>query len=89
MVIYYDSIIDALDIRLLPDAEVARSVDIDDRRVVDLDSEGRVVSIEVMGSSLGFEIADIIERYGLSEYEDDLLKLANGKLPAAVTKRAS
>lgn len=89
MVIYYDSIVDALDIRLLPDGEVARSIDIDERRVVDLDAEGRVVSIEVMGSSHGFEITDIIERYGLSEHQEDLLKLASGKLPAAVTKRAS
>jgi uncharacterized protein YuzE len=89
MVVHYDSIIDALDIRLLPGAEVARSVDIDDRRVVDLDAEGRVVSIEIMGSSHGFEITDIIERYGLSEHQDGLLKLASGKLPTAVTKRAS
>ena len=81
MVVYYDSNVDALDIRLLPDAEVARSVDIDDRRVVDLDSRGRVVSIEVMGSSYGFDVDDLIESFGLGDYEDDLRKLAEGKLP--------
>lgn len=83
MVIYYDSTVDALDIRLLPDAEVARSLDIDDRRVVDLDSRGGVVSIEVMGSSSGFEIDDLIEKFDLGEYADDLRKLAEGRLPVA------
>lgn len=83
MVIYYDSAVDALEIRLLPDAEVARSVDIDDRRVVDLDESGRVVSIEVMGASQGFEVDDLIDTFSLVGQADDLRKLAEGKLPVA------
>jgi uncharacterized protein YuzE len=83
MVIYYDSTVDALDIRLIPDAEVAQSVDIDGRRTVDLNNSGHVVSIEVMGASHGFEVLDITARYGLKEFEGDLLSLAGGRLPVA------
>jgi uncharacterized protein YuzE len=83
MIIYYDSSVDALDIRLLPEAEVSRSIDVDQQRVVDLDASGRVVSIEVMAASEGFEIDDLINRFELSEHRDDLRKLAEGKLPVA------
>lgn len=81
MVIYYDSSVDALEIRLLPEAEVTRSTDLDARRVVDLDAQGRVVSIEIMGASEGFEIEDVIQHFGLSEHRQDLLRLAEGRFP--------
>ena len=83
MIIYYDSAVDALEIRLLPEAEVTRSTDLDGRRVIDLDAHGRVVSIEIMGSSQGFEIEDVIERFDLAEHRADLLQLSEGKLPVA------
>lgn len=82
MVVYYDSTVDALEIRLLPDAEAVRSMDIDERRIVDVDRSGRVASIEIMGASEGFAVEDLIERFELDEHRDDLLSLAKGKLPA-------
>lgn len=83
MIIYYDSSVDALDIRLLPSSEVAKSITVDERRNVDVDLAGKVVSIEIMGASRGFDVEDLLENFDLAAHKDDLSKLAAGKLPAS------
>lgn len=65
MFITYDSSADAAYIYLQQDATVARSVLVDDERVVDLDDSGAVVGIEILTASGGFELEDIIERFDL------------------------
>lgn len=82
MIIHYDSSIDALDILLRPNAEVIRSVVVDERRNVDLDADGLVVSVEVMGASRGFDVDDLLEAFDLAEHREKLSKLAAGQLPA-------
>jgi uncharacterized protein YuzE len=61
----YDDQADALYLYLQDEAEVARSVVVDDARVVDLDAEGRAVGIEVLGASAGVHLVDLAGRSGL------------------------
>jgi uncharacterized protein YuzE len=83
MLVTYDSSADALYIYLRRDAEVTRSVLVDDGRVVDFDESGKVVGIEVLAPSAGFELEDIIERFDLHGLRDELLQAAQEFRPAA------
>jgi uncharacterized protein YuzE len=48
--------------------EVARSVVVDDDRVIDVDGEGRAIGIEVLGASHGVSLLDLVEQFGLQTY---------------------
>jgi uncharacterized protein YuzE len=71
----YDSVVDALDIQLMPGTAAARTVTIDDRRNVDLDASGNVVAIEILSPSLGMGIGEIIDRFQLFDFKDELFRL--------------
>lgn len=70
MRITYDNEADALYVPVRPGASVARSVIVDDDRVVDIDAEGRAVGIEVLGASHGVHLLDLIARFSLTEFYD-------------------
>lgn len=83
MLLVHDSAADALYIYLRRDAQVARSVLVDDERVVDVDESGKVVGIEILAPSAGFELEDIIEQFDLHDLRDELLQAAKEFRPAA------
>jgi uncharacterized protein YuzE len=83
MLVTYDSSADALYIYLRHDAQVTQSVLVDDDRVVDLDEADKVVGIEILAPSAGFELEDIIERFHLHACRDELLQAAQEFRPAA------
>jgi uncharacterized protein YuzE len=83
MLVTYDSSADALYIYVHRSAEVARSVLVDDERTVDLDASDKVVGIEILAPSAGFELEDIIQQFDLQELRDDLLQAAQEFRPAA------
>lgn len=64
----YDSEADALSIVLIPERSSAKTVQLDECRLVDLDNRGRVVALEVLWASEGFKLHDIIEQFELWEY---------------------
>lgn len=76
MLVTYDSSADALYVYVRRDARVARSVLVDDARVVDLDESDNVVGIEVISPSARFELEDIIERFRLADLREELLEAA-------------
>lgn len=73
----YDPEADALAITLLPGATSARTIEADERRFVDVDAKGRVIAIEVLWASAGFNLHDLVEPFGLSDYEGDLKEIQN------------
>lgn len=83
MLVAYDSSADALYIYVRQDAHVASSVLVDPNRVVDLDDSEKVVGIEVLAPSSGFQLEDIIERFELQEIKEELLQAAREFRPAA------
>lgn len=83
MLVTYDSSADALYIYVQRGVAVARSVLIDDSRVVDLDETGQVVGIEVISPSTGFELEDIVERFHLERIKQELHHAAQEFRPAA------
>jgi uncharacterized protein YuzE len=83
MLVTYDSSADVLYIYVHRDTEVARSVLVDPERIVDLDESNQVVGIEILAPSAGFELEDIIERFGLENLRDELLQAAQEFRPAA------
>lgn len=83
MLITYDSSVDAAYIYLREDPKVAKSVVIDEQRVVDLDDAGEVVGIEILEASGGFVLNDIIERFHLEARSNELNQAAKEFRPAA------
>jgi len=75
----YDADADTLLISLLPEAEIDRTVEIDQDRHVDLDSSGVVVQIEVLWASTGVRLHDIIQEFGLWEYKPFLEDIAESR----------
>jgi len=71
----YDSIVDALDIALMPGVAATRTVSIDERRNVDLDASGNVVAIEILSPSGGMGIDEIVDRFQLFHVKEELLRL--------------
>lgn len=61
----YEPSADAVIVKLRPEDEVTRTVEIDDARFVDLNEKGQVVEIEVLWASSGIEFGDLIDRFGL------------------------
>ena len=54
----YDDDADALYVKFL-DAPVARTREVDDLRLVDEDSAGRVIGVELLGASDGIDLHDL------------------------------
>lgn len=73
MLVTYDSDADALYVYLQRSTPVARSVLVDEGRVVDLDESGGVVGIEILEPSNGVDLTDIIERFGLHSMKAELI----------------
>lgn len=84
MVYSYDASVDALSIKLLPDATIARTIEIDDNRHVDLDELGQVAQIEILWASEGVELNDIIDRFQLFEEKEFLHGVAAQSFRPAV-----
>lgn len=84
MVYSYDASVDALSIKLLPDATIARTIEIDDNRHVDLDEFGQVAQIEILWASEGVELNDIIDRFQLFEEKEFLHGVAEQSFRPAV-----
>lgn len=61
----YDSDADALMIHVLDDVVVARTEQIDDGTLVDLDTHGNVVAIELIHPARTWPLEDIVARYAL------------------------
>ncbi len=72
----YDADADTLLVSLLPEAEIDRTVEVDENRHVDLDPSGAVVQIEVLWASAGVRLHDIIQRFGLWEHKQFLEDVA-------------
>lgn len=71
----YDFDVNALYIGLAhPDAEVARTVEIDDNTGVDLAADGTVVGIEVISLAHPWPVADILARFPIPEAEERQLR---------------
>ncbi len=68
----YDPEADALAIILQPGATSAKTIEVDDARFVDIDSEGSPVAIEILSASAGFNLYDLVSSFGLWERETDL-----------------
>lgn len=83
MLVTYDSSADALYIYVRRDTRVARSMLIDDGRVVDLDESDNVAGIEIISPSAGFDLEDIIEQFHLEGLREELLQAAQEFRPAA------
>ncbi len=71
--IRYDREADALYVTLARDVTVARTDQVDDRTLVDVDASGRPVGIEIIGPSRGWVLGEILERYPLAD--DDVATL--------------
>lgn len=87
---HYDQTADALDISLLH-GEVERTEQIDPGTLVDLDEQGRVLSIEVIRPARPWPLESILQRYSVGDDDARLLhSLRNGALgePAEFAARA-
>jgi uncharacterized protein YuzE len=84
----YDRTSDALYIRLR-DAEVARTTEVDDYRILDFDALGEVVGLEVLYPAANLTIAPIAREYGfadqLAEIDQAVAAAIVGPVAANVT----
>lgn len=83
MLLTYDSSADAAYIYVQANPQVARSIPIDDFRVVDVNEADEVVGIEILSASGGFELEDIIKRFKLESRGEELRQAAAEFRPAA------
>jgi uncharacterized protein YuzE len=68
----YDREADALYVRLVADAGVARTIEVDDYRILDLDEHGQVVGLEVLYPAANLTIAPIARKYGFADQLDEI-----------------
>jgi uncharacterized protein YuzE len=84
----YDPTSDALYIRLT-DADVARTQEVDDYRILDLDVDGEVVGLEVLYPAVNLAIAPIAREHGfadqLAEIDQAVADAIIGPVEAKVT----
>jgi uncharacterized protein YuzE len=73
----YDAEVDALVVVLQPGCEIARTVEVDQDRHVDLDPVGQVVQVEFLNASLEVRTEDIIDRFNLWDYKPLFQEVAN------------
>ena len=83
MLVSYDSSADAAYIYLKAQPSIARSVTVDEYRVVDFDAADEVVGIEILSASGGFQLDDIIKRFGLQSRAVELRQAVEEFKPAA------
>lgn len=67
----YDPQADALYVAL-GTGEFGRTIAVDEDRNVDLDATGGALGIEVIGASEGFQLTDLVDRFGLQRYTSAL-----------------
>jgi uncharacterized protein YuzE len=70
----YDEDADALYVRLR-DESVARSVVVDEGRVIDLAENGEPVGIEITGASASVSLSDLVDRFSLARYAPELARI--------------
>jgi uncharacterized protein YuzE len=81
----YDDEADALYVHLQDEAEdlpVARSLIVDEGRVLDVAADGEFIGIEVLGASFGVHVSDLAERFGLMTFIDHLKRLEEVRFQA-------
>jgi len=72
----YEPSADALVVKLRAAEEIARTIEIDDRRFVDVNDSNEVVEIEVLWASSGTDFTDLIDRFGLWNFKPFLEEVA-------------
>lgn len=80
----YDPRADALIVKLRPGHAIARTVEIDDSRFVDIDDGGHVVEIEVLGASTGVKLSDLVDRFqlwDLKPFLEEVVEASKGFKP--------
>jgi uncharacterized protein YuzE len=72
----YDRDADALDIRLreVGEALVARTEQVDEGTLVDLDQDGAVIAIEVLRPARRWPLEEILERYAIDDQSAEILR---------------
>ena len=73
----YDPQADALYIYLRDDLDVVKTIEIDDRRNVDLDADDKVIGVEVLSPGAGFPVHDLIDRFELMSFKEFLESVAS------------
>jgi uncharacterized protein YuzE len=83
----YDDEADALYVHLREEnhASVARSVVVDEGRVMDLDRQGDPVGIEILGASGGVHLSDLVDRFRLQDWTVHLRQLEATQFRPAVS----
>lgn len=81
----YDADADALLIELHAGIPVARTVEVDESRHVDLDEAGQVIAVEILWASTGVQIDDLIDRFDLWGYKAFLQEVAHKSFRPAVS----
>jgi uncharacterized protein YuzE len=71
----YDDEADALYVYLREDAPVAGQEVAPGGQILDLDSDGGVLGIEVVGASVGVRVLELVKPYSLGEFEAHLRPL--------------
>lgn len=66
MRLHYDKEADALEIELVVDAVSARTEQLDAGTLVDLDEQGRLVSIEVIRPAREWPLHEVLERFDIA-----------------------
>lgn len=82
----YDKSVDALEIRVLDDALVARTEQVDAGTLVDLNGHGEVVAIEVIHPARPWPLEEILERFALRVEDGEMLRslwTESGRYPFA------
>lgn len=77
MNLIYDTEADALDITL-EDGIVARTEEIDSGTLVDVDVQGRLLTIEVIGPARRWPLEAILDRFHVDEGDAELLRSIRG-----------
>jgi uncharacterized protein YuzE len=75
MKVDYDQQADALYVTLTAEAEVARTVQIDQGTLVDLDSRGRLIGVELIRPARPWPLDEILSRFPADYVDARLLRL--------------
>lgn len=73
----YDPQADALYIYLRENLDVVKTIEIDDRRNVDLASDNKAIGVEVLSPGAGFPVQDLIGRFDLMDFKEFLESVAS------------
>ncbi|MFN2544517.1 MAG: DUF2283 domain-containing protein [Actinomycetota bacterium] len=87
MRVKYDERADALYIYVNSSLEFGFTIALDENRMVDVDPDGRVIGIEVLSPSVGFQLGDVIERFDLEPMRGVLESIARRHYQPAASKR--